>query len=297
MVSEFTTRNLTYQKDRLPALSGVAHKLRHRMLRQNDSYVAGLWLKDLAIGLLWTVSTFEKLVVAKVPDGQKKFDYHDFHTPSWSWVSMSHRHIEYDLSDQILPGSDPARNLVEHVATKSSPDDFFTTQILDVDVRPKSVQAPYGAVATGSIEIRAQLARITVGLNEPFGISLSRRADSEGSDEFIRKLSMDSTHFQKSLSQERKTEPFVGDCTLHRIEDLRDRGLDGPSCVEAFFLPLLVYDAENLDGSDYKCMGLAVVQSDTGRCNEYVRIGRPSIDMDSRLYFGCTLPIVNIHLV
>lgn len=306
MVSEFTTRNLTYQKDTLPALSGVAYELKHRMAYRNDSYVAGLWLNNLAIGLLWRISTIEQLAVAKVPDGQKNFDRHDFHSPSWSWVSISHRPIEYDLNDQMLPRSDPARNLVKHVATKSSSDVFFSTQILDEHVLPKSSQAPYGAVVEGSIRLIAQLAEITIRLDEPLNNSQSRRAHFEGSNEctdkvpegFMRKLTMHSAHFQDTpLSRKHKTESFVGDCTLDRIEDLRGGGVDSQSCIRAYFLPLLVYYAENLGWPDYRCMGLAVVRTDTGRCNEYVRIGRASVDMDFQLYFRCSLPIVNLNLI
>lgn len=302
MVLEFTTHNLTYQRDTLPALSGVAYELRQRMA-DNDAYVAGLWLKDLAVGLLWRISTIEKLAVAKLPEWQKNFDRHDFYSPSWSWVSMADRPIEYNLNDQILPGSNSARNLVRYLATESESNDFFSTQILYATVRPKSTQAPYGAVVAGSIAIRAQLASIKIELSQPLNNSESRRGFFEGGNDSTardlkRRLTMDSTHFQTPpLSRKRGRKSFAGECTLDHIEALRHDGFDGQDCMEAYFLPLLAYHAENLGPPSYRCMGLAVVQSNTGQPDDYVRIGRASVDMDTMLYFRCSLPTVSIILV
>lgn len=51
-VSSFTTRNLTFHTDKLPALAGLATHVHN--IHQFD-YLAGLWKQDLEYGLLWYV--------------------------------------------------------------------------------------------------------------------------------------------------------------------------------------------------------------------------------------------------
>jgi hypothetical protein len=50
LVQNFTTRELTYPSDVLPALSGIASKISEIY---GLHYVAGLWVEDLQLGLLW----------------------------------------------------------------------------------------------------------------------------------------------------------------------------------------------------------------------------------------------------
>jgi len=50
IVTRYSSRNLTKELDKLPALSGLAHEYQ---VRWGDEYLAGLWRKDLWRGLLW----------------------------------------------------------------------------------------------------------------------------------------------------------------------------------------------------------------------------------------------------
>jgi hypothetical protein len=50
IVLEYSQRGLTYPKDKLPALSGVAQKLADYL---GDRYLAGLWREDLYRGMMW----------------------------------------------------------------------------------------------------------------------------------------------------------------------------------------------------------------------------------------------------
>jgi hypothetical protein len=72
LVEEYTSRQLTYSSDRLPAMSGVA-----RIAASNLGYhyAAGLWQDDLAYGLGWSRDG----AVAKCSERATT------RAPSWSW--------------------------------------------------------------------------------------------------------------------------------------------------------------------------------------------------------------------
>lgn len=82
VVSSFSTRALTYQKDRFPALSGAAQFFAKLL---SDEYAAGLWRKELYRGLFWISKnnnhrTWEALL------GDLR-DSSSYLAPSWSWAS------------------------------------------------------------------------------------------------------------------------------------------------------------------------------------------------------------------
>ena len=66
-------RNLTYSKDKLPALSGLARCI--SKTRPGDQYLAGVWKSEIPGNLLWGV---EK-------DSTRPSTYR---APSWSWASV-----------------------------------------------------------------------------------------------------------------------------------------------------------------------------------------------------------------
>jgi len=74
-VVEFTSRNLTYEQDRLPAISGIAKRFGTAV---NDNYHAGLWRKDMVFGLLWYVIREEVECTSNLA-----------RAPSWSWASVN----------------------------------------------------------------------------------------------------------------------------------------------------------------------------------------------------------------
>jgi len=49
IVQDFTSRELTFDRDKLPALSGLARKMPHPA----SDYLAGLWRATLASDLIW----------------------------------------------------------------------------------------------------------------------------------------------------------------------------------------------------------------------------------------------------
>lgn len=82
IVDDFAQRNLSYQKDRLVALSGVAKQAAKSMGLPPHSYKAGLWESDLYRGLLWSNQNSSSSRMCCVPQDE-------YVAPSWSWASIS----------------------------------------------------------------------------------------------------------------------------------------------------------------------------------------------------------------
>jgi hypothetical protein len=104
VVEEYSALDLTKSSDKLPALSGLATLVREKT---KGVYLAGLWLSDIASGLLWELWE-------GVPHQHRQYsesDIHyvvpwnvesqDFNTPSWSWARTTGRlrHERLPLTD------------------------------------------------------------------------------------------------------------------------------------------------------------------------------------------------------
>ena len=76
---DYSRRKLTYQTDKLPALSGLARHFGSRC--REDTYVAGVWLSQLPRALLWNVPRKERPEVRPPPS--------ESGAPSWSWMSCA----------------------------------------------------------------------------------------------------------------------------------------------------------------------------------------------------------------
>ncbi|KAF2029949.1 HET-domain-containing protein [Setomelanomma holmii] len=75
IVSEYTTRDLTFQSDKLPALSGIAKKVQDMT---GLEYLAGLWKEDILAGILWDVIIPSNELISST-------------LPSWSWARLEGR--------------------------------------------------------------------------------------------------------------------------------------------------------------------------------------------------------------
>jgi hypothetical protein len=78
VVEEFSRLRLTRESDRLTALIGVATVFQSSL---KCAYLAGLWEKDIARGLLWDLTRYEN---ATSPVRRHRRST----MPSWSWASM-----------------------------------------------------------------------------------------------------------------------------------------------------------------------------------------------------------------
>lgn len=100
LVHLYSQRSLTKNSDRLPAISGLAEEFSRRI---DDTYVAGMWEKDLVVWLGWdssllyrseemkktTVASLyveEEYLVGDWPYSVQNDDCSS--TPSWSWASV-----------------------------------------------------------------------------------------------------------------------------------------------------------------------------------------------------------------
>ena len=88
LVTRYSRMGLTYETDKLPALSGLAKQM-NRVTE--DTYVAGLWKRSLPIDLLWKVD-------------KPQYPLPKWRAPSWSWVSVkSSVYYGNELADTCEP--------------------------------------------------------------------------------------------------------------------------------------------------------------------------------------------------
>ncbi len=94
LVKTYSSRDLTFSSDKLPAMGGAATELGKIL---NSNYLAGLWGKNLLNDLLWYSDTWgvEKSGAFTQPPPTPL----DNGSPSWSWASLNVR-IGYKFSDE-----------------------------------------------------------------------------------------------------------------------------------------------------------------------------------------------------
>jgi hypothetical protein len=126
IVRLYTACRLTFKKDRLIALSGIAETLQWRY---DDEYVAGLWKKDLYRQLQWKFKDTQRVMQGKRPPSGPPFQ-----APSWSWAAVDGP--VFWLPDRKIP----KKRLYE---------------ILEVDIKPQR-QNPYGDIISGKLRLRCQ---------------------------------------------------------------------------------------------------------------------------------------------
>lgn len=106
VVETYCRRNLSWMRDKLPALSGVAREFFEIMDESRPRtttdmlplrYLAGLWEHELHRGLLW-----------KKGVGEQDVDPVEYRAPSWSWASIesdvfTFKLVRPDLSRKLVP--------------------------------------------------------------------------------------------------------------------------------------------------------------------------------------------------
>jgi hypothetical protein len=140
---------VTYGKDRLVAIAGVAEKLSEIL---NDKWVAGLWKRTLPGDLLWEVrkgmrtnkppaetGIVERQVIGARPAHQVNWSERlgNYQAPSWSWASV--------LGD-IVPG----------VFVEQESEDAMIS-ILDISVTPLDPKQPLGRLKAAHLKLRGTL--------------------------------------------------------------------------------------------------------------------------------------------
>ncbi|KAN0117832.1 HET domain containing protein [Hyaloscypha variabilis] len=128
IVQDYSSRALTLERDKLPALSGVATL--YSSLTKYD-YLAGLWNQTLFQDLLW------KTMTPASYSGNFEFvsaSHSQNIAPSWSWASVNRQIMMF----------------FERVETEIS-------KVLKAQIEFKDPRAPFGEVNGGSIVLRGPL--------------------------------------------------------------------------------------------------------------------------------------------
>lgn len=118
IIEDYTSRFLTVDTDRLPALSGLAHEYRNQT---KERYLAGLWEEQLWRHLLW----YARVSVESRPKV--------YLAPTWSWASI--------VAEVGFIGTRYSTQQVE---------------ILKADTQPAG-NDPFGKVSGGSLTLRGLL--------------------------------------------------------------------------------------------------------------------------------------------
>ncbi|KAF1921850.1 heterokaryon incompatibility protein-domain-containing protein [Ampelomyces quisqualis] len=124
VVEKYSARNLTVPSDKLPAISGVASKIRKAT---HSEYMAGLWKGNLASDLLWSVSPSKSVMDSYALD--------TWRAPTFSWASLdtavTYTYLDDDEREVFTP----------------------TIALLSSTTTPKGLN-PLGTLSDASITIR-----------------------------------------------------------------------------------------------------------------------------------------------
>jgi hypothetical protein len=161
IVEGYTRRCLTFDRDTLPALSGLAKLLQGRL---HDRYLAGLWRRDIHKQLLWSklpsTSSFtpeEFAQLQSLPDDRINQLYLPYRlrrtsedaAPSWSWASVRGA---VSWHDKWLPRGRLVEGLAEVIEARC------------ISAVPAN---PFGSVAAGGyLVLRTRLAPVRLALYE-----------------------------------------------------------------------------------------------------------------------------------
>ena len=157
LVFQYGHRSVTYDKDRLPAIAGLARMIGEAL---QDRYLAGLWKGDLHHGLTWQSRGYmlSRGLEAYIRDIKKR----NYIAPSWSWAAcpnvISMRH---DYGTLVVEESS-----IVDVNTDTHSDDL------------------YGQVSGGFIRIRGKPARIPDWLPNDDGTHWSQNWAHVGNDTY-----------------------------------------------------------------------------------------------------------------
>ena len=117
-VTEYTRRQLTFESDVFPALSGLARSVQSKL---GDRYIAGIFDGDMIRGLLWT-----RFVLR----GSKERTFaqnHEYKAPSWSWAHHPADFIwgyslQSDWPSPMITNEGPCPVVVEAIVHARYPD-------------------------------------------------------------------------------------------------------------------------------------------------------------------------------
>ncbi|KAF1833342.1 HET-domain-containing protein [Decorospora gaudefroyi] len=98
IVEQYSSRNLTVATDKLPAISGVASKIRKAT---HSDYLGGLWMNNLASDLLWHANP------TAAPTSAHRTALDAWRAPAFSWASLdvpiTYTILDDEENDTFIP--------------------------------------------------------------------------------------------------------------------------------------------------------------------------------------------------
>ncbi|KAL7966585.1 heterokaryon incompatibility domain-containing protein [Trichoderma sp. SZMC 28014] len=147
ILNKYSTRQLTVESDRLPAISAIAQAFAAHF---KTEYYAGLWGRFLVHDLMWENWLSN-------PNATKSG------APSWSWATMKGE-LHYDRGNT----------------------DYARAEVVSCKTTPVSDENPFGAVTGGELVIRGHVNKLWLIGGEPFARKLFDNKDKAIADvEFI----------------------------------------------------------------------------------------------------------------
>jgi hypothetical protein len=143
LMEDYMTRNLTKEKDKLTALSGLAQSFQRKM--PSNGYLAGLWFDHLPRALLWRTGLSSEGSSAYRPTSSR--------APSWSFLSVD-GNMSYESQRLFnVGGSRP----------KEALDDYRPTGLRVLDWNPHFTSEDiYGAMSGAELLLRGKILQLGV---------------------------------------------------------------------------------------------------------------------------------------
>ena len=133
-IEEYTSRNMSFQSDKLPALSGVVSALQKLT---GDICLAGMWRSWFLQGLLWRLQQPDWDMYVFFPKTPQRAI--PWRSPTWSFVSVE--------------------GVVIYTLLENDPGKGVCAELLDCGITPKGVN-PLGEVTKGFARIRAPVTAV-----------------------------------------------------------------------------------------------------------------------------------------
>lgn len=135
LAAQYSNRKLTYESDKLPAISGLAREMAQST---HDEYLAGIWKGDLSQGLLWIWRD----------GGEALRQPERYRGPSWSWVSLDGQITwpnRWDSSKWVPLG----------------PQSEIALRFVEADIRTPN-DNPYGRASKATLKVDAAIVPIII---------------------------------------------------------------------------------------------------------------------------------------
>jgi len=146
-VRNYSTRSLSFQSDKLIAISGAAREMQR--LLDGDEYIAGIWKSNLLQGLVWTT-------------GKSREHIEDSQTPSWSWACMNSI-IKFSPNLEDIESVWDFKHAEDTFLDRpdSIPENLLTeAEIVDVQTSLLDPTNPFGLVSGGILTLSSHWCKI-----------------------------------------------------------------------------------------------------------------------------------------